>query len=169
MSKRIELALTIRGLLALLVLCFPALGFPETKILYYEKTADSGKVAAAVRDFARQGGSGFLPVIVPANPYYEERGLPTNAVMCGSEASPQEVRALVELLISQGVQVQYVGQYRNPEINSGRDTIDIRSIGDDVYFKNHWPINPDAVDWTKLQCGFGESAIRGERRDYRNR
>jgi hypothetical protein len=152
-------------LLLVFMLSFSGPGYAETKILYYEKSADSGRVARALNEFARTSNNDFLPVTVPGNPYYDERNLPTNAVMCGSEASPQDVRALVEILISQGVQIQYVGQYRNPEINSGRDTIDIRSVGDDIYFRNYRPIEPNMVDWSKLKCGFGEEAIRGERLD----
>ncbi len=145
-------------------LLFASLACAETKVFYYEKSADSGRVVQALDDFERAGERSLLRITVPPNPYYEEQELTTNAVMCGSQASLSEVREIVEALRSHQVEILYVGQYRRPELNSRRNTIDIRAIGDKIFYETHLPIEPEDINWSQLQCGFGEEGVYGERR-----
>src|SRR4051794_21199132 len=95
--------------------CFAQELQENTTILYYSKRADGNSVLNAVKQFTFPN-SGLI--VVPANPYYDNHNLPTNALLCGMKAPKEYVREAFRQLIGAGVKIMQVGPYYNPEINS---------------------------------------------------
>lgn len=128
----------------------------ETLIIYYQKKADGDRVERALSDIRSKSNRAINIVTVPANPFYDDRKLATNSVMCGDKASPDEVKRVVEQLMARGVEVRYVGPYARDETNSHRNTIDIRAVGDETFYTNYQPLKLNDINPSQLTCGYGE-------------
>lgn len=133
-----------------------------TLLLYYEKGADGPAADRALDRLETQLTVPVDIVRVPPNPFYDDRELATNAVVCGAQASPEEVRLVVRTLMEDGFAIRYVGPYGRPELNSQRNTIDIRSVGDETFYAAYEPITPEELALATITCGATGTGLFGK-------
>ncbi len=88
-----------------------------TTVLYYKKGADGDRVLDALEG-ARSQGLSLPPVILTSNPFYDERALASNAVLCGTKTPIEVVRNVATTLLSRGIRLQYVGGFFGGERNT---------------------------------------------------
>ena len=131
----------------------------EPRVIYYIKTADSSLFSSVEKELDDIADG--VVIQVPANPFYEKTGLGTNAVMCGENTNRDDVLEVAGLLIENGFNIQYIGPYSRAELNSQRNTIDIRSVGDEAFFDRTRPIKINDLDGAEFACGVDRSLESG--------
>ena len=101
-----------------------------TRYFYWQKKADGSAILNALKK------QGIQPFIRHAGVYYDERGLGSNAVLCGKRTDRWRLEAFVETIVKAGAKIQFIGPYYKREYNGVRDSIDLRSIHDERYHKS---------------------------------
>lgn len=101
----------------------------EPAIFYWEKQADDGKVLEALKQ------QRITPFVLKGKSYYDDRTLGSNAILCGKRTDRAALRRFARTVIEAGAKIQYIGPYYKAEMNSFRNSIDLRSINGPRYFK----------------------------------
>lgn len=101
-----------------------------TRVIYYQKKADGTRVTDALKSVSFNYDLHKLK----SNPYYDRRKLGTNALLCGTATSIDEVKGLAVALLENGVRLQYLGGFFQGERSTNGNVMDLRSIGDENYF-----------------------------------
>ena len=101
-----------------------------TRYFYWQKKADGVVILNALKK------QGIRPFIRHAGVYYDERGLGSNAVLCGKRTDRRRLQAFVETIVKAGAKIQFVGPFYKREYNGVRDSIDLRSVNDERYHKS---------------------------------
>lgn len=135
-------------------------GGGEFRIFYHKKNSDPATLPGALQVVADRLSANLIQVV--GSGFYDEKNLGSNALLCGEKVDLNEFREVFRELLSQNIRIQYVGKYYEPEINSKRNSIDIRSINGERYFENMKPLNETDLNHAISKvgvdnfCGFGD-------------
>lgn len=172
MNRKLRWTWTALIAVAALTIVGAAPGAAQTKdgyLILYEKSADPASMQEIAREFAEDRKLELI--VAPPNDYYEDNRIGTNAILCGKNADKEAVLNLARRLAGPEVDPEIridllrIGPFPTPELNSARNSIDIRTVGDETYGEAYNPLDLSALTVDDFECGYGGRAALGPRND----
>ena len=122
------------------------------KLVVRENAASRSSLEAAVAEIEQ---TKWLANVfwTPSDYFYEVRGLPLNAIVCGDLANTFQVKLIARIFIENGVQLRYVGPYVTDEVDSYGNVIDVRAVGDQSFNTKIPPITVERLEAGNFSCG----------------
>lgn len=143
-------SLVLRTIVCLALAC-PIQAMAEPNYFLWKKLNDKEGIQEIITQW------GDAPYILSSGSYYDDRLLPSNAILCGARVDRDVLRAFAIGLVESGIPIQFIGPFYQAELNSFKDTIDVRSIGNRSFFGNNPVFSREAVS----NFDFGQEGLCG--------